>query len=153
GHEPVRRGVEHRESDVRRGARDQHDRRRQIAENAPAPITRRRRVRLGGGLAGQQDPHWKSEKLGGHYLPNIQTKWRTTRGVSRRRSAKSDRNGQVRLLKKWAATNSHESGLCRPPPQSHLRKAVSCARLSGYWSQRTAPPRTRQISRACGSSW
>jgi hypothetical protein len=67
--------------------------------------------------------------LGGHYLPNIQTKWRTTRGVSRRRSAKSDRNGQVRLLKKWAATNSHESGLCRPPPQSHLRKqfhALAC---------------------------
>jgi hypothetical protein len=51
--------------------------------------------------------------LGGCYLPNIQIKWRTTRRVSRRRSAKSERNGRVRLLKKWAAAISHESGLYR----------------------------------------
>jgi hypothetical protein len=45
-------------------------------------------------------PIGRARNLGSHYLPNIQIKWRTARKVSRRRSAKSDRNRWVRLLKK-----------------------------------------------------
>src|SRR5262249_37057994 len=67
GHEPIRRGVEHGESDVRRGTGDQYDCERQIAENAPAPLTGCRRIRLRAGLAGQHNPRWKSEKAGRKY--------------------------------------------------------------------------------------
>ncbi len=86
GHEPVRRGVEHRESDVGRGTRDEHDRERQIAENAPAPVTR---------LQARPTSRWTRwttrsplEKSNGQYLPDSQIKWRTAKKVSRRRSAK-----------------------------------------------------------------
>ena len=45
GHEPVRRRVKHRESDIRRRIRNQDDGKRQIAENAPPPFPARGRVR------------------------------------------------------------------------------------------------------------
>ena len=87
GHEPVRRSVEHRETDVRGRARDQHDRERQIAENAPAPGLGYGRVRLGAGLDGQQNPLGRAGSDGPDRRISP-VKWRTRRKVSRRRSAK-----------------------------------------------------------------
>jgi hypothetical protein len=44
-------------------------------------------------------PIKRARNRGGCYLPNLRIKWRTTREVSRRRSAKTVPRTWVRLLK------------------------------------------------------
>ena len=87
GHQPVRRRVEHRKSDVRRRTRDQDDRERQIAENAPAPIPACGRVRIGAGLAGQQRPQRKSKNWTAKTRRNRRSNGERRAEVSRRRSS------------------------------------------------------------------
>ena len=81
---------------------------------------------------------------------NPQIKWRTTREVSRRRSAKSrpQQTGaaaQKVVCSEFARIRSAGRHL------NWIRANSSALVCAGYWSRRSAPPRTRQISRACDS--
>ena len=80
----------------------------------------------------------------------LKIKWRTTRKVSRRRSAKRRIGSRGALPRKWAAEYSTDPSLSRPPPHRRLRKQFNTLLCSWLLISRSAPPRTRQISRACG---
>ncbi len=71
--------------------------------NAKLPKTPQSRAAGASDLAvdslDNKNPIGRARNWGRYDPPNIQIKWRTARRVSRRRSAKSDRNGRVRCSK------------------------------------------------------